>query len=214
MEKIKVIFLDIDGVMNSRIFYEKRYKSVKDKSNRFYNRIISKIKFALNGFKYKTLAEHKTPKEFYTYEYQLKRLKESTCPEKWEWLVEFCNENNYKICISSVWRNHFGTKENTIPMWWDKAFTELGFNKGTFVGTTGSRKTLRGEEIQEWLDDSDNVENYSIIDDDSDMLEDQFNHFHHSDPWFGLNPNHLYRIQRQLEEKSNYINSSKTLKYE
>jgi hypothetical protein len=212
-KKIKVIFLDIDGVMNSRVFFEKRYNDMKQKSKRFFNVIRSKIKFALNGFKYKSLAENKTPDDSrYTYEYQFKRLKQETCPEKWKWLSEFCNENNLKICVSSVWKNHFGDKEKTIPMWWDKAFTDLGFNEGTFVGITGKRRSIRGEEIKEWLDSTDDVENFSIIDDDSDMLEEQFNNFHHSDPWFGLNPNHLYRIKRQLDGKSNYINSTKTLR--
>ena len=211
-KKIKVVFLDIDGVMNSRVFFEKRHKSRKQRINRFHNIILSKIKFALNGFEYKSLAEHKTPDNRYTYEYQFKRLKQETCPEKWKWLSEFCNENNLKICVSSVWKNHFGNKEKTIPQWWDRAFTDLGFKEGTFAGITGRRKSIRGEEIKEWLDNRNDIEDFSIIDDDSDMLEEQFNHFHHSDPWFGLNPNHLYRIKRQLDGKSNYINSTKTLR--
>lgn len=199
---MKVIFLDIDGVMNSTVFYKNRYE--KTKLERFYNIVKSKIKFVLNGFKHKTLFEIKIEDEYYTYEYQLKRLKESTCSQKWKWLSEFCNENDYKICISSVWRNHFGNKDKVIPEWWNKALIDLGFNKNIFVGITGKRKSLRGEEIQNWLDSKNNVEDYVILDDDSDMLEHQFKHFHHSDPYYGLTPNHLYRIKRYFDKESSY----------
>ena len=61
---MKVIFLDIDGVMNSQIYYTERYK--RTYWNRLYNRIISKFKFALNGFKHKALSEYKISDEMVT----------------------------------------------------------------------------------------------------------------------------------------------------
>lgn len=116
-----------------------------------------------------------------------------------------------KICISSVWRNHFGTKDKCEPIWWDRALTDLGFKEGTFAGVTGKRESCRGQEIQTWLDGRTDIENYAIIDDDSDILEHQFDHFFHCDGWFGLTPNHLYRIKRHFDNKSNYRNTTKTL---
>ena len=105
-----------------------------------------------------------------------------------------CNENNYKICISSVWKRHFHKVSD-----WDKALLNLGFKEGTFVGITGDRRYERGTEIQEWIEDALIVENYAILDDDSDMLDFQLKRFYQVDPYYGLTPNHIYRIKRYLK---------------
>jgi hypothetical protein len=211
---MKVIFLDIDGVMNSHVFYQKRHKRRWLKPITYWwetKRIFRKL-FRIKS-KGISLADYKTPDSHYTFEYQFKRLKEETCPQKWEWLSKWCNKTNTKICVSSVWKHHFGVKGyKSTPERWEDAFQLLGFNPGTYVGITGDRKTLRGQEIQGWLDNHPEVEDYVILDDDSDMLPEQFCKFHHCDPWFGFNPNHLYRINRQFEHNSNYEKLSESLK--
>jgi hypothetical protein len=53
---------------------------------------------------------------------------------------------------------------------------------------------LRGDEIKEWIEQKDDVENYAIIDDDSDMLPEQMDSFFLVDGWYGLSPNTLYKI--------------------
>ena len=63
----------------------------------------------------------------------------------------------------------------------------------------------RGKEIDAYLKEHPEIENFVIIDDDSDMLEEQMGNFHHSDPWFGMSPNHLYRIQWHFEGKRKRI---------
>jgi hypothetical protein len=203
---MNVIFLDIDGVMNSRVFYHKRHQRRWRKPITWWleTRYLAKKLLRIKS-KGVSLADYKTPDSHYTFGYQFKRLKSETCAEKWKWLSEWCNETDTKICVSSVWRTHFGTNDYTsTPEKWEDAFAKLGFKPGTYVGITGERRELRGEEIQEWLNQHPEVEDYVILDDDSDMLDHQFEKFHHCDPWFGLTPNHLYRIERHFEGKSNY----------
>lgn len=201
---MKVIFLDIDGVMNSQIFYKERYK--RTYWRRLGNRIISKIKFALNGFKHKTLSEYTPSKDWGTAKYLIKRLKEETCSMKWEWLSEVCNEEGYKICISSVWKNSLNNCND-----WEIVLQALGFKEGTSIGITQNRRTLRGQEIQEVID-KHNITEYAIIDDDSDMLEHQFINFFHSDGWYGLTPGMIYRIKKHFNKEYMYAHLNEQIK--
>ena len=136
---MKVIFLDIDGVMNSTLFYEDRWKKRWFRLSTYKWLIISKTKYVFNGFKYKavSLVDYKIDPKHYEFPYTFKRLKEETQSKKWAWLAELCNKFDYKICISSVWKNHFKN-----PNEWNDALKLLGFNDGVFVGITGERRTL------------------------------------------------------------------------
>jgi len=191
---MKVIFLDIDGVMNSTVFFQKRHKRRWFKLE-FYKRwILSKIKFIFNGFKYKSylLSGHYFNPKYQTFDYKFKRIKKETDSLKWKWLSDFCNERNYKICISSHWKRHFKDDND-----WNKALVKLGFNDDIYIGITGDRRTLRGTEIKEFVDKNKDIEKYAVLDDDSDMLPEQLSTcYFQVDGWYGLTPNHLYRINR------------------
>lgn len=192
---MKVIFLDIDGVMNSHVFYENRHKKRWLKPRTYFLWIKSKLKWIFNGFKYKSesLKMNSNPK-YKKFSYKYKILVDNTDIQKWKWLSEFCNKYNYKICISSVWKHHFDNNED-----WNKALVNLGFNDNIFVGITGRRESLRGEEIKKWIDKHKNVTAYVILDDDSDMLAEQMKLFFLVDGYYGLTPNILYKINKYLK---------------
>ena len=190
---MNVIFLDIDGVMNSEVFYCERYKKRWKKFETYKWLLTSKVNYALNGFKPKiySFANFKINPNVWEFDYVFKRLKEETDPLKWKWLSDFCNINNYKICISSVWKNHFKDINQ-----WNDALIKLGFNNDIFVGITCNKKTIRGEEIKDWIDNN-NVESYAII----DVLYDQMKSFFYVDSYYGLTPNILYRIHKHFNKQ-------------
>jgi hypothetical protein len=205
---MKVIFLDIDGVMNSQVFYHERHKKRMLTFGFWVNWIKGKVRYVLNGFKptvYSFKNYKPNPKHF-EFDYTFKRLVEETDAKKWKWLSEWCNAYDIKICISSVWKNHFKDISD-----WNKALIKLGFNGDIFVGITGNRKTERGIEIKEWIDSNNkessenyfwhgSIEKYAIIDDDSDMLPEQMDSFFLVDGYYGLTPNILYRIKRHMDK--------------
>ena len=186
---MKVIFLDIDGVMNSECFYRERYKKRWFKYNTYKFYIKSKLSYIFNWFKKKYSNEYIHKPIYDTFNYKFDFLKNKTDPTKWKWLSELCNEYDYKICISSSWRSKFIYESH-----WNDALMRLGFNDSIFIGITGNRKNSRGLEIQEFLDSHSNIEDYVIIDDDSDMLPEQKENFFHVDGYYGISPNTIYKI--------------------
>ena len=213
---MNVIFLDIDGVMNSNDFYHRKHNTIKMKLHRLWINIKTIPRWIMTGSRSKTysLVDYVSPTYTKTFDYRFKRLKEDTDPVKWKWLTEFCNRTGTKICVSSCWKHHFHSNPNTNNEWWDKAFDKLGFNNDTFVGITGNRQTLRGDKIKDWIEVNNNlntengsywfgdVDKYAIIDDDSDMLPEQQDSFFYVDGYYGLSPNTLYKIGRHFNKEN------------
>lgn len=75
-------------------------------------------------------------------------------------------ETDAKIVLSSSWRL-FSLDEvkSVFPMLYD------------VTSSIREHGSVRGDEIQKWLDEHPEVERYAILDDDSDMLESQMPNF-------------------------------------
>lgn len=102
-------------------------------------------------------------------------------------LKKIVDATNAKIVISSSWRglDLASTKEsifknikrcarNKMINWFEDNIYDITPVAG-----------FRGEEIQKWIDSHD-IENYVILDDDSDMLDSQWQHFVQTNYEFGI----------------------------
>lgn len=174
-----IIFLDIDGVLNCQIFYESQ--QFKDSSKVLNN---------IENFSHKNnMMEY--------YETQI-------CRKRVKFLNDLCKETDSAIVVSSTWR-HNHTLESLQNL-----FKYFG---GTFqiLDKTGHCDCEnRGCEIHKWIKANTqkyfetpyyDFYNYAIIDDDSDMLLGQQNHFFQTDSYSGLTPNTCYKIKRFLLSK-------------
>lgn len=121
------------------------------------------------------------------------------------------DEFDLKLVISSTWRK--SGIQAILDMW---QYRNL---PGEVIGITPVLDTLRGLEIQQWLNEHNyryydilkgedsKIKNYIIIDDDLDMLWDQKNHFIHCTNYWGfdskcfnLAKNVLYSNYQTIDE--------------
>jgi hypothetical protein len=96
-------------------------------------------------------------------------------------LLWLCKECGAKIVISSTWRHNHGKE------FWQTIFGEHlheDFKTPDFARFHNHYN--RGDEIQNWLSQNDNVDTYCILDDDRDMLPDQIPYFVHTNSMNGL----------------------------
>lgn len=151
---MKVIFLDIDGVLNSAMWAERIAK----------NRDVYK--------------------HIYIPEWQdinaINLLKNHIC------------NHNIKLVISSSWR--LSTVEET-----KKDFNRYNFIKQLnpyIIGVTPYKESRhRGEEIKAYLEEHPEIENWVIIDDDTDILPEQAYRFVWINNYYGLRPGDLHNVQ-------------------
>lgn len=127
---MKIVFLDIDGVLNS-------FRSV----------------VALGGYGHLNSKRGKMTLEEAKLDIISLKL-----------VQKLVKETDSKVVISSSWR----ILADDVS-----AFDFLDM---PVIGFTESLWGIRGTEIQKWLDENP-VESYTIIDDDSDMLESQMDNF-------------------------------------
>lgn len=131
------------------------------------------------------------------------------CLDRVKLLNDLCEEINAVVVISSSWR-HSGINycRNTLK--------ECGATFEIIDITPDMRGIARGNEIAKWLQDNIKPETYGcfyfdfkkyvIIDDDSDMLLNQKDHFFQTDSYSGLNYTHIFKIKKFLNSVNNIPN--------
>lgn len=165
----KVVFLDIDGVVNTLIIDTKPFKTDRGQISR-------------DGFYYKL---------------NMPDDGEVSNRQAVMWLNKLCKETNAKIVITSTWRFGNGGLEKT-----KKALYNSGLLKEIeIIGETPRKynyNNIRGYEIEEYLNQHPEIDNYVIIDDDLDILTKQMNNFVATDTNIGMTYNTYVRAKEIL----------------
>lgn len=185
---MKVIFLDIDGVLNHEEWYKKPEVIAISKRP---------------GFK-------GTEKEYHF------------DPEAWKWVQKLIDETDAKIVLSSSWRWY--DLPATIEDFKGTAFQPILDN---LVGVTPVLLSrCRGEEIRRFFDivtgnitqnvpgfkdflrdhpletittNHEQIDNYVIIDDASDVTKEQKKHLVQVDSWVGMQEDNYKKAKQILE---------------
>ena len=113
-----------------------------------------------------------------------------------QWVSEFCLKCKYDIVVTSSWREDRNYKECLI---------NGGLKKG--IEITGSLpinpEKTRGELIQEYINSHPEIKYYIIVDDETDILPEQTNHFVKVNPSYGFNePEYKKCIEIYMKDKS------------
>ena len=165
---MKVIFLDIDGVLNSTDYmHELIDNNVHEYENDIYQFIDEN---AVNI------------------------------------IVNLCKEYNLKLVITSSWR-HFNL-ESTLEYFkeienkkiWSLIPYIIGVTPRAWIEKEDGHLDFldRGYEIEKYLNENKEIDEYVILDDDTDMLESQKEHFIHIDGKHGLNDCYINEIKKIL----------------
>ena len=162
---MKVLFLDIDGVLNSENWFAYRIYCVK---NNMVNILMNFVDTDDRNIKHK-----------------LTMLDDRAIAN----LNRIIEETGCKVVLSSSWRS-----SNELENIFTQDLLKLKGFKYEFYDVTprlwfSDFSIRRGEEIKFWLDkesEKHNIESFVILDDDSDMLPEQMNNFVHVDGQVGL----------------------------
>lgn len=162
---MKVLFLDIDGVLNSDNWFGYRLYCIK---NNMYDRVLNFI----------DTNDENT-------EHTLTMIDDRAIAN----LNRIVEETGCKVVLSSSWRSSWES-ENVFTQYILKL---KGFKYELYDVTPRlwhkEFGTQRGEEIQAWMNkelEKNEIESYVILDDDFDMLPEQMNNFIHIDGQVGL----------------------------
>ena len=160
---MKVIFLDIDGVLNSR-----------DNLNALTCHRRSNAR--INDVTYKSNSTIKTRDCF-------GQLFDERCCH---WLGYIIEMTGAKIVISSTWR--YSGLDFIRDLWQSRNLPGeiIGITPSAISHQDTYNCTCRGDEIKSYIDENKMIEKFCIIDDDNDMLNDQTQFFVRTDNQFGL----------------------------
>ena len=113
-----------------------------------------------------------------------------------QWLSEFCLKYEFDIVVTSSWRIEENYKDCLINGGLRKGIEILGRTK-SIEGKT------RGDEINDYLSEHPEVEDYIILDDINDFLPEQQNHFIRTNHYYGFqNPEYRECVYRFLKKKT------------
>lgn len=177
---MKVLFLDIDGVLNSQNWFGYMQYCIR---NNMYNRVMNFVD---------------VPNEYI--EYKLTMLDDRAITN----LNRIVDETGCKVVLSSSWRCLWNPNENERTI---EALKLKGF-KYDFYGLTPRipQKDFgqeRGIEIQTWIDkelEKNEIESYVILDDDNDMLPEQMNNFILVNNQYGLSDIDVFKAIKILNK--------------
>ena len=174
---MNVIFLDVDGVLNSdRSFiagFEKTKQYRSNPDNLDDEHFINKVTI----FSIDSVAVNL--------------------------INRVCDICSAKLVISSTHRKHFrDTEDKLIRM--QEYFESFGIQREYVIGWTKSLYRIRGIEIKDWLDDHPEVSNYAIVDDDSDMLPEQLPFFVHCDRRVGISADNYIKLLTLFKTDESY----------
>jgi len=134
---MKIIFLDIDGVLNNDKYLDSKENEVDIMRNYYH--------------KYKYELDIDDEISFFTQ----RRLLDIDF-NKVDMIIDICNKTNAKVVIISTWK---------IYEFWSYIKEYLISYGLPIIDETNDYKIFRGKEIQEYLDNH-NVDDYVIIDDE------------------------------------------------
>ena len=97
-----------------------------------------------------------------------------------QWVSKFCQKFDYKIVVTSTWRRWSNYQDCLINGGLRDGIEILGKTDEIFDGS-------RGDEIQKYLDEHPEIENYLIFDDEYDFNEEQKEHLVQCDIDVGFN---------------------------
>ena len=152
----KVIFLDIDGVLNNQSHIEKLVELLGEEQYYQLNKDLGEMPFDYRCCK---------------------------------WLHKLIKETDAEIILSSTWRM---SKDLINGI---ERFAEIKIKD-----ITPRLQDIRGKEIQQYLDQHKEITNYVIIDDDTDMLKEQFAHFSKTDFMNGFTKQNYIECKNILQE--------------
>jgi hypothetical protein len=186
-----IIFLDIDGCLNSQLFYEERYNHLIQQDN--------------DVPLYKIVKKHMKKQVKSKVIEKLDYYKGEMCGIRIGWLNELCTETNSAIVLSASMRAAYSVEQL------QEIFNYCGATF-TIIGKTGhSECRHRGCEIKDWLKSNSSAwfgvnyydfYKFIIIDDDNDFLLEQADHFFQCDGYCGITPAIIYRIKNYLLHKT------------
>lgn len=118
-------------------------------------------------------------------------------PAAMAFLAQLIELSDAKIVISSTWRMGLSSRE--LKMYFRVAgYKKIALSFHKDWATKEFNNKPRGEEIKDWLDRNPEVDNYLILDDDADMLDEQKANFVQTSHEDGFLLSHFDRAKQIL----------------